>query len=527
MVQGYVALILHAHLPFIRHPEHEDSFEEKWLFEAISETYIPLINVYQSLIDDNIDFKITMSLTPTLISMLVDPLLQQRYVNYLIKLIELCEKEIVRTKNQPEFNSLAYMYLNKYKNDYYTFEHKYNRNIVQAFKYFQDIEKLEIITCTATHAYLPFLQVYPEAVKAQIEVGIKTYQEHFGKNPNGIWLPECAYHKEVEKFLLDQNIQYIITESHGILYADPRPIYGTFAPVVSPNGLVAFGRDIESSKQVWSADEGYPGDPDYREFYRDIGYDLDYEYIRPYINRDGKRIHTGIKYYRITGKTNDKKPYNPDWAREKAAIHAGNFMFNREHQIKYLAGWMKIPPIIICPYDAELFGHWWYEGPQWLNFLFRKAQYDQNIFKMITPSEYLNKYPYMQVTSICESSWGYNGYNEVWLNGSNDWIYRHLHKASELMIELANKNPSTSGIKEQALNQAARELMLAQSSDWAFIMKTGTVVEYAKMRTIEHIGRFNKLYHDINQNNIDTEWLKNIQTKNNIFPKLNYRIYKS
>lgn len=527
MAKGYVSLILHAHLPYVRHPEQDGFLEERWLFEAISETYIPLIDTYQSLVDDNIDFKITMSLTPTLLSMLDDSLLQERYISYLKNLIELTEKEIVRTKGHNDFNRLAHMYHDKYKHDYWVFNDKYNRNLIQAFKYFQDIGKLEIITCTATHGYLPLMTVSPEAVKAQIAVGVKTYERFLGRKPRGIWLAECAYVPEVEKFLLDEGIQFIITETHGITYAEPRPVYGTYSPIVSPNGLVAFGRDLESSRQVWSADEGYPGDVDYREYYRDIGYDLDFEYIKPYINKDGIRHNTGLKYYRITGKNQEKQPYNPDWAKEKAASHAGNFMFNREHQIHYLSERMDKPPIIVCPYDAELFGHWWYEGPQWINYLCRKVAYDQDAFKLITPSEYLDMYPFMQVCSICESSWGHKGYNEVWLNGTNDWIYRHLHKAAERMNELANYFPDASGMLEEALNQAARELLLAQSSDWAFIMKTGTMVEYANKRTVDHVGRFTKLYYDIYENNIDMEWLREIQSKDNIFPDINYRVYKS
>lgn len=527
MPKGFVSLILHAHLPYVRHPERDDYLEERWLFEAISETYIPLINTYQSLVDDNIDFRVTMSLTPTLLSMLVDPLLQKRYKKYVLNLLKLCRKEIKRTKDDPHFNYLAKTYYNKYRQDYITFSRKYKNNIVTAFKYFQDIGKLEIITCTATHGYIPLMTVNPEAVKAQVIVGVQTYEKYLGRKPKGIWLAECAYVPEVEKYLLEQGIKYIITETHGVTYADPRPIYGTFAPIVSPNGLVAFARDIESSRQVWSADEGYPGDPDYREYYRDIGYDLDYEYIKPHLHVSGIRHNTGLKYYRITGKNQAKQPYHPDWARDKAALHAGNFMFNREQQINYLASQMDKPPIIVCPYDAELFGHWWYEGPLWINYLFRKIACDQDDIGLITPSEYLNKYSTMQVSNICESSWGARGYNEVWLNGTNDWIYRHLHKIAEWMIELANTYPNAKGIQKEALNQAAREVLLAQSSDWAFIMKTGTMVEYANKRTVDHVGRFTKLYYDIKEDNIDEEWLEEIQGKDNIFPNIDYRVYKS
>ena len=161
---------------------------------------------------------------------------------------------------------------------------------------------------------------------------------------------------------------------------------------MTPEGPAVFGRDWESSKQVWSCGRRLPGDYDYREFYRDIGYDLEYEYIRPYL-KDGIRCNTGIKYHRITGPGNHKEPYNPRRALDKAAEHAGNFMFNREKQVEYLASKMDRRPIIVAPYDAELFGHWWFEGPAWLDFLIRKIAYDQDVIKLTTPSRYLTEYP--------------------------------------------------------------------------------------------------------------------------------------
>ncbi|MDP4094163.1 MAG: DUF1957 domain-containing protein [Bacillota bacterium] len=527
MSKGYVALILHAHLPYVRHPECDDYIEERWLFEAISESYIPLINTFEALIDEGIDFRITMSITPPLLFMLSDQVLQAKYIKYLTKLIELSEKEITRTSSQPEFNNLARMYHDKYSEDLYTFKEKYNCNIVAAFKALQDAGKLEIITSAATHGFLPLMTVTPESLRAQVQIGVKTYEKFFGRKPKGMWLPECGYTPAVDSILKENEIEYIITEAHGILYANPKPVYGTFSPIVTPNGIVTFGRDLESSRQVWSSTEGYPGDFDYREYYRDIGYDLDFEYIKDYISPDGKRINTGLKYYRITGKESGKQPYMPDWARNKAEIHAGNFMLNRQKQIDYLSMKMDKPPIVVCPYDAELFGHWWYEGPVWLDSLIRKISKDQDEIALTTLSEYMVQNPIMQVSTPCASTWGLKGYNEVWLNESNDWIYKHLHKAGERMVELAKENPFSSGIIRAALNQAARELLLAQSSDWAFIIKTGTMVQYAEKRTKDHIGRFTRLYHDIKENNIDTDWLKDIEYRDNIFPDMDYRVYAS
>ncbi|MBO4816455.1 MAG: DUF1957 domain-containing protein [Clostridia bacterium] len=523
--KGYVSFILHAHLPFVHHPESEDYLEEEWLFEAISETYIPLLLNFKKLEEEKVDFRITMTLTPPLLSMLDNKLLQKRYIKYLKKHIELCKKETIRTLYDKKLNELSHYYLNRYSNDLHVFKDIYNCNLIEAFKHFQDIGVLEIITCGATHGYFPVLYVNEKAVKAQIAVGVQVYEKYFGKKPRGIWLPECGYVSEVDKYLKEFGIEYIITESHGILYADPTPIYGTFAPIVSPEGIVAFGRDIESSKQVWSSICGYPGDFNYREFYRDIGYDADYEYIKPYIAKNGARVNTGIKYYRITGKTEFKDYYNVQRAMESSEMQAGHFLDSRVKQIDELNKFMVVPPFILCPYDAELYGHWWYEGPYWLYILFKKIYYDDCNFKLITPSEYIDKYPTMQISSPCRSSWGANGYSEVWLNPTNDYAHKHLHAACDRMCELAFLFPNAKGLKKKALNQCARELLLAQSSDWLFIITNGTMVDYAKKRIKDHIGRFTTLYEQIKNDNINEEFLKDISKKDNIFPDIDYRIY--
>ena len=524
--KGYVSFILHAHLPFVHHPESENYLEEDWLYEAISETYIPLLTNFQKLVDENVDYRITMSLTPPLLSMLDNTMLQKRYIKYLKKHIELAKKEIERTSYDSRLNELSKYYYNRYSNDLHIFKDVYNCNLINGFKHFQDLGVLEIITCGATHGYFPILYVNENTIRAQIAVGVQTYKKYFGKNPRGIWLPECGYIPESDKYLREFGIEYIITESHGILYADPAPVYGTYAPIVSPNNVVAFGRDMESSRQVWSSIDGYPGDVNYREFYRDIGYDADYDYIKPYIAHNGVRVHTGIKYYRITGKDCEKDYYNPQWAMDTIEKQAGHFFDCRQAQIDNLSKNMHVPPIIVCPYDAELYGHWWYEGPDWLYILFKKIYYDKCDFKLITPGEYIDKYPEIQVSTPCRSSWGANGYSEVWLNPTNDYVHRHLHVAGDKMVELAHSFPNEKNkLKKNALNQCSRELLLAQSSDWLFIITNGTMVDYAKKRIKEHIGRFTKLYNQIKSGSIDEDFLKDIMKKDKIFPDIDYMIY--
>jgi 1,4-alpha-glucan branching enzyme len=524
--QGYLALVLHAHLPFVRHPEYEDFLEEDWFYEAITETYIPLIDMMDGLINDNCDFRLTMSITPPLAAMLSDELLQNRYLATVDKGIELAHKEINRTKGDHHYHELAWFYLHRLENCRHVFADKYHRNLLTAFRKFQDAGKLEIITCGATHGYLPLMSEYPQAVRAQIMVARDHYQECFGRAPRGIWLPECAYYPGVDKFLQEAEIRWFVVDTHAIMHADQRPRYGVYAPLFTRSGPAAFARDIESSVQVWSSERGYPGDAYYRDFYRDIGYDLDHEYIKPYIQSNGLRKFTGLKYHRITGKGGWKEPYRPQIARERAAEHAGDFVFNRGKQIEHLHGVLGgMNPIVLAPYDAELYGHWWYEGPEFLNYVFRKANYDQGSFKTTTPGEYLERFPTQQLSMPSASSWGADGYYKVWLDEPNAWIYPHLHIAAGRMIELANTYRNCYGLYDRAMKQAARELLLAQSSDWAFIMKTGTMVPYAVKRTQDHILRFTRLYEQIKSNTIDVDFLGNCEWRDNIFPNINWRYY--
>jgi 1,4-alpha-glucan branching enzyme len=526
MPLGYLCLVLHAHLPFVRHPEYDDFLEEDWLYEAITETYIPLLEAFDGLERDGADWRLTMSVTPTLAAMLSDPLLQGRYLRHIDNLIALSGKEIERTRWQPEFNELAHMYHQRFRRCREVFAEQYGGNLLGGFRRFFETGKLELITCGATHGFLPLLTINPKAVRAQIELGARAFERHFGKRPAGIWLPECGYTPGVDELLRDAGLRYFFTDTHGVLYAEPRPKFGVYAPILCPkSGVAALARDTESSKQVWSSIEGYPGDYNYRDFYRDIGFDLDLEYLRPHLHQTGLRSHTGIKYHKITGRTDHKEVYRRQAALDKAAEHAGNFMFNREKQVEWLAGAMDRPALIVAPYDAELFGHWWFEGPDWINFLLRKIHWDQQNLKTITIPEYLDRHPKIQVSEPAMSSWGYKGYCEVWLEGSNDWIYRHLHEGADRMVELARHQADGSPLRRRALNQAARELLLAQSSDWAFIMKTGTMVKYARERTKVHVLNFNGLYEQIRRGEVDEAWLSELERRHNLFPDIDYRVY--
>jgi 1,4-alpha-glucan branching enzyme len=527
MSLGSLALVLHAHLPFVRHPEFENFLEEDWLYEAISETYLPLLLVFDRLAEEGVPYRVTVTLTPTLLSMLGDALLMERYARRLEQLCELGSREVHRTRNDPVFGRLAHFYANHFDSLRDAFQARYKGDLVGAFRRLQDAGFLEIITCNATHGFLPLMQQTPEAVRAQISVAAHHYRRTFGRDAPGIWLAECGYYPGLETFLAAERLRYFFVDTHGLTDATPRPLWGPYAPLYTEAGVAAYGRDPESSRQVWSAEQGYPGDPVYREFYRDIGWDLELDYIRPYIQPTGDRKNTGFKYFRVTGKTRDKLPYEPEVARERASVHAGNFLFNREKQFEWLAGKMEgRTPVVVAPYDAELFGHWWFEGPWFLEALLRKVAREQKTFQLVTASEDLAAHPENQVATPPLCSWGSGGYAGMWLDGSNDWLYRHLHHCARKMVALAQDFPEPSSLLRRALNQAARELLLAQSSDWAFILKTGTTVEYATRRAREHVLGFLRLHDQVRAGQVDEDGLTQLEGAHNLFPELDYRVYR-
>lgn len=524
MNNGYWIPVLHSHLPFVKHPEYDYFLEEQWLFEAIDECYIPLLTNLKKLVDENVDFRLTISITPPLAEMFADELLMSKYEKHLDKLIELGNKEIQRTLHTcNEEHNLAIFYKNRYEDIKAFYEGFLDKNLLNGYKYFANLGKIEIITCGATHGFLPILSINEQAVKAQISIAVESHIKHFGVSPRGIWLPECAYYDGLDKILEQYDIKFFFGDSHTLIYANPTAQNGVFSPVYTPHNIAVFARDPHSSKKVWSSKEGYPGDFNYRDFYRDIGYDLELSYIKPYISPDGERVFTGFKYRKVTGDTDDKAFYDPQIAYQKTKEHAQNFHFERVGQFKEVAKHMDRIPMAVSPYDAELFGHWWFEGTDFLYHLFKEID-EHKAFKTITPIEYLQENPTNQVTRPTPSSWGDQGYYDVWLNKGNDWIYRHLHLMADQMQEKANKyKDEKDSLKIRVLNQMLRELLLAQSSDWAFLITTETAIEYSTRRTKEHISNFLKLNESIE--NIDESFLEWIEEKNSIFKEIDFRVF--
>lgn len=518
--QGKLILHLHAHLPYIgKRINYGTSgywrpggYIEEWYHEALRETYIPLAIIFDDLINEGVDFKISMDISPTLCNMMRSPMLQEEFLNYIDTLISIAKTEIERTaREEPWYNYAARMHLRTFRKVKNVFL-KYNRDITQAFKKFQDLGKLEISTCGATHGFLPLMgSQYTEAIRGQIKTAVIDYTETFGRRPYGIWLPECAYTGGIEHVLQEYGLRYFFTETHTLLNSDSQVEFGTHAPAYIKGSQIAiFARDPETGKQVWSGEEGYPGDPDYLEFH----------------------IRGGpLKYNRITDRASGmyKESYVPEWAENKASMHAQDFMQNRNFRFDHIKNWFWKKPLVVATYDAELFGHHWYEGPRFLYYLLKKIYYDQSQTELTTPSHYLAEYQMNQEVYPTPSSWGDKGTFDKWMYGSVSWMYRHMNDACEEMIKLTSwakekdmhhSSPEEPGVR--ILSQMARQLLLSQNSDHGFNMSNGHFVDRIKDMFFEDLDNFwvlaNMFVKYMNEGEYNEVTLRKLERNLHIFP---------
>jgi 1,4-alpha-glucan branching enzyme len=516
MPVGYLALVLHAHLPFVRHPEHAVHLEERWLYEALIECYLPLLDAFDRMTADGVPFALTMSVTPPLAAMLKDPFLCGRFEQHLARLDALAAQETERLEGDPAFRPVIAFYVEELARVRATWK-RHRGDVVAGLVGHWDAGRIELVTSSATHCYLPGLLTTPEGIRPQLDLGVRGFEALVGRTPVGMWLPECAFHPAFEPAIARAGVGFTIVDSHGVADARPRPKHGVHAPVCSPSGVAFFARDAESSRQVWSRHEGYPGDFFYRDFYRDIGFDLPESALMGEVGPNGSRIMTGLKYFRITGpagQSDHKEPYDRAIALARAWEHGGNFVFNRTEQVKHLAQGMPVPPIVVAPYDAELYGHWWFEGPQFLEAVFRQLPKTGGLLEPITLGGYLARHPDLPLAMPSASSWGAGGYGEVWVGHEAGWSWRHVHHATRYVCWLVQRHEAEGGVRGDALDQAIRELLLLQSSDWNFIIKTETSREYAEARIRTHTHRLRHLAYLVEKESLDEEdvrWIRDVE----------------
>ncbi len=509
MTKGELALVLHAHLPYVRSAK-PGSLEEDWFFQALLECYLPLLQVLEDAADDPFQNpKLTLGLSPTLLSLLSAKDLKNRFPNWVKTRLDLL-------KQVPNDQKVAASDLSSKFELHLSQWHSIKGDLIEKFSLLEKRNVLDILTCAASHGYLPLLRESPTAVRGQLLTAVKEHKRLIGKLPKGIWLPECAYYEGLDKFLLESGLRYAVLDGHGILNATPRPRYGVYAPICSKNGIAFFARDSDSTLPVWSAKDGYPGASFYREFHRDLGWDLDEKELNKINIKNPRPL--GIKLHRITGKKtplDQKEIYEPESAKSLTKEHAKDYLEQRLRQLKKLTLVMNKEPLLVAPFDAELFGHWWFEGPSFLAELFKQSQKEN--LTLTTLKDVLLRKPNLQLCEPSPSSWGSGGFHDYWINECNSWLIPEWSRASRAMEEILR----TKSFKDSKdiINQAARELLLSQSSDWSFILRAGTTTELAKNRIKLHLKRYWLLIDSLkNKKLLRKEDFEAIKEEDSIFP---------
>ncbi|MDR1106034.1 MAG: DUF1957 domain-containing protein [Treponema sp.] len=517
--RNVISIVLNAHLPFIQHDEGALwSREEQVFFDALSETWLPLLDLLARLDRDNVPFRLGISLSPVLCHLFSDEGLIKKYLDYTDRQIEFGWQEEDRTKGEGDLHSLVKFYVDLAGERRLALM-KRGGDILKQLDHYQKKGKVEILATAATGAFLPFLCSSPEAVQAQLEAGLASYRRNFGKYPLGFWLPECGWTAALDEHLRANNLGYTIVESHALVFGNPPAEKGTFYPVKTPSGIFVLGRDFGAAGKFRASSLLY------RDNSRDAGYDLPAGMLGPFLSANGERSGTGYRYYGGSAGKDQRQLYDPGAARRQAAGDARRFLDESAARLGAAAAMMKERPVSLCVFNADDFGRFWYEGPVFIEALFREGARRDDL-QFMNPAEFLyREESSFQTVTPGFSSGGINGYAQTWLDASNDWIYRHLFRAAGRMTEMAERFSDDSGLRERALNQAARELLLAQAADWPKMMYEGDSA-FARGRIEEHLRNFTTIYETLGSNYISTEWLTGLEKRHNIFPTINYRIFR-
>ncbi len=521
-----LALLLHAHLPFVRDPTHARPLEERWLHEAIVESYLPLLAVLDRLARDEVTTALTVSLSPSLGDMLRDRLLRERFAAHLDGLEALAARERVRVAGNPALEEIVEAHrawLSEARATWNAIE----GDVVGALVAHARAGRLELMASAATHALLPGLLPTKTGVRAQVRLGKAAFRAQTGLDADGFWLPECAYDPALEPTLSEEGVRYVVLESHGLELARPRPPAGVYAPIAGEHGVVFFGRDPSSGRQVWAREAGYPGDPWYREHHRDIGFELPLEMLGDEVGPHGTRVSTGLRYHRVTGHDvtlEDKAHYEPSRAIARAREHAAHFVEQRTSQARELATAMEATPIIVAPYDAELFGHWWFEGPRFLEEVFRELARRPGDLAPTTLGGFLRTNGAVVRAEPSASTWGAEGHRSVWIDERNAFVWRRVHHAHAALERLSSsREPSRedrSDVERAALRQLAVETLLLSASDWPFILAMRTSEGYARDRLRRHSEDAASLVRALEHKTVDAGAVAAMAARDDLFEEL-------
>jgi len=524
--QAALVFVLHGHLPYARR-QGQWPHGEEWIHEAASTTYIPLLIALTDMAERGVPFRLTIGLTPILMEQLSDAAVIANLETYLLDRLRRAESDRIRFAHEgfAREAQVAMMYADHFDRALEAFQTRFNRNIVAGFAALQRSGHVELMVSAATHGYLPLLG-RASSIAAQLQVGINTYERQVGTRPTSIWLPECAYRPAqgglpgIETFLAAQGLNLFFTEAESLEEAPivrrdaGRPT--TFRPYhIAASRVSVVGRNARVREQVWSRYEGYPGDRDYREFHR-------------------KDAESGLWYWRITGSDVDlgeKDLYEPAWAAAKIEAHAHHFVaVVKDEAAKWHAS-SEAPGLICAAYDAELFGHWWFEGVQWLaRVLELAASTDHPTITTATAGGYVSAYPATEAIDLPPSSWGRYRTDYTWNNAKTAWMWPVVHERERRMEMLVARYPRARGSLRATLAQAGRELLLLESSDWPFLVTTGQADAYATRRFNAHVKRFDRLTALLDAGTAETSAGKHLRTRierlDNPFPRLDYHVFQ-
>ncbi|MDR0662776.1 MAG: DUF1957 domain-containing protein [Spirochaetaceae bacterium] len=535
--KNVIAIVLNAHIPFARKSGANFSFEEIPFFATVSETLLPLLEMFDRLEADKVPFRLGLAVSPVLCHMLTDSLLVNHYLDYVDRQIAFGAEEIKRTKSEPALNNLAKYYYDNAIEKRILFTERYEKNIPGVLSHYQKKGRLELLVSPATNCFLPFYIDRREVIRAQIETALAAYKKKFNKKPAGFWLPELGYHHRLSPYIRNYGFRYTVIDTHCALLANPPPIYGSFFPLKTSNNVILFVKDFYAYRDVMDREKGLPVEGDFRDFFNDAADDMPLENIKLFLGEDGTRLSTGYKYYSIGGEDKPRTFYDPALAAEKAEKYADVFLERRVTALNLAGELMQKnidgTPVSLCVWNMDFFGRFWHEGPLFLENIFRLGCAKKEI-QFMTPLEYIDSQDESLFQTIKPeySSSGFNGYAESWLDASNDGYYRHIFRASERMAELAERFRNETGIKERALNQAAREILLALSCDWQRLISTQNNTSlpkwknYAESALESHLKNFTTIYEALGSSYLSTRFLTDIERRNNIFPDINYGVFR-
>ena len=488
------ALVLHSHLPYARGAGRWPHGEE-WVHEAILGTYLPLLGLLHDLRDAGVPYQITIGLTPTLIEQLADGDIDARFIEYCDDQIHRADTDVRRfvDDGNTERGAIARFYASLYRAHRDAYTRRFGRDLVGAFASLAKTGHIEILTSGATHGYLPLLD--RSSVHAQLAVGARSTRRLLGVEPRGIWLPECAYAPGLEEILESHGLTHFFTDAallggkrlvaEGHAFERERSGSALDAPLIAAaddtlrpylvreSNVVAVARHDKVSGQVWSAMMGYPGEAAYREFHR-------------------KDDRSGLRYWRVTDTKTGlgaKEPYSPGTASERVRAHAVHFVGLVRDTIAAHREERGTDALLTVTFDSELFGHWWFEGVDWLGHVLRELASGGP--PPLGVAEYLRRSPATERVELVEGSWGKNNDHSTWSNERTVWMWSDLARMAREIHELRASRP-TDPLRVRAAQQAARELLLAQSSDWPFLVTTGQAADYAVERFRSHSLRFRR-----------------------------------